>query len=70
MQSDVPQHAEKGMKAELKVAGGDGDLPSIPGISAPLEPDSYGMRWDAGALALAAAGGLAGMLLTLAALRH
>src|SRR6266508_3231122 len=24
---DVPQHTEKGMKAQLKVGGGDGDLP-------------------------------------------
>ena len=67
---DVPQHAEKGMKAELKVAGGDGDLPSIPGISAPLEPDAYSTRWDAGAIALAAIAGLAGLVLSLAALRR
>jgi hypothetical protein len=67
---DVPQHAEKGMKAELKVAGGDGDLPSIPGISAPLEPDAYPMRWDAGAILLVAAAGLAGVVLASAALRR
>jgi FtsP/CotA-like multicopper oxidase with cupredoxin domain len=67
---DVSQHAEKGMKAELKVAGGDGDLPSIPGISAPLEPDAYPMRWDVGGLALAAAAALAGAVLALAALRR
>lgn len=29
----VPQHEEKGMKAELKNGGGEGDLPNIPGIS-------------------------------------
>jgi FtsP/CotA-like multicopper oxidase with cupredoxin domain len=62
---DVPQHAEKGMKAELKVAGGDGDLPSIPGVSAPIEEDSYRVRWDVPSAALAAGGALAGMLLAL-----
>ena len=32
---DIAQHMEKGMKAQLKVGSGRGDLPSIPGISAP-----------------------------------
>jgi len=67
---DVPQHAEKGMKAELKVAGGDGDLPSIPGLTPPAEPDDYATRWDAGAIALAAAAALGGLVLTLGALRR
>lgn len=43
---EVPQHMEKGMKAQLKVAGGDGDLPSIPGVSAPVKGDSYLMAWN------------------------
>ena len=38
---DVAQHMEKGMKAQLKVHGGDGDLPSIPGLTAPRKPDAY-----------------------------
>jgi hypothetical protein len=42
---EVPQHMEKGMKAQLKVAGGDGDLPSIPGISAPVRADVYPVDW-------------------------
>lgn len=42
---ELPQHAEKGMKAQLKVDGGDGDLPSIPGISAPVNADSYSVEW-------------------------
>jgi FtsP/CotA-like multicopper oxidase with cupredoxin domain len=67
---DVPQHAEKGMKAELKVAGGDGDLPSIPGISAPLQPDRYRMRWDLATLSLGAAAGLAGALVSARLLRR
>ncbi len=42
---ELPQHMEKGMKAQLKVDGGDGDLPSIPGISAPINADSYPVDW-------------------------
>ncbi len=38
---DIAQHMEKGMKAQLKVGEGDGDLPSIPGITAPANPDDY-----------------------------
>lgn len=54
---DVPQHMEKGMKAQLKSGGGDGDLPSIPGRSAPRYPDSYRVTlgWGSGGLLLVAA---------------
>lgn len=38
---DIAQHMEKGMKAQLKVGAGDGDLPSIPGVTAPAVPDNY-----------------------------
>lgn len=38
---DVAQHMEKGMKAQLVVGKGSGDLPSIPGISRAFRPDSY-----------------------------
>jgi hypothetical protein len=38
---DIAQHMEKGMKAQLKVGDGDGDLPSIPGVTAPNVPDDY-----------------------------
>ncbi|MSS76813.1 MAG: copper oxidase [Methyloglobulus sp.] len=38
---DIAQHMEKGMKAQLKVGGGDGDLPSIPGVTAPVNQDDY-----------------------------
>jgi FtsP/CotA-like multicopper oxidase with cupredoxin domain len=67
---DVPQHAEKGMKAELTVAGGDGDLPSIPGVSAPVEADAYRVRWDASTLVLAGAVGIVGAMLGFRALRR
>ncbi len=43
---EIPQHQEHGMKAQLKVAGGDGDLPSIPGISDPVTPDNYPLEWS------------------------
>ncbi len=38
---DIAQHMEKGMKAQLKVGKGDGDLPSIPGVTASVIPDDY-----------------------------
>lgn len=38
---DIAQHMEKGMKAQLKVGKGDGDLPSIPGLTASVVPDDY-----------------------------
>ncbi len=38
---DIAQHMEKGMKAQLKVGDGDGDLPSIPGVTALTYPDDY-----------------------------
>jgi hypothetical protein len=38
---DIAQHMEKGMKAQLKVGNGDGDLPSIPGVTAPNVLDDY-----------------------------
>ncbi len=38
---DISQHMEKGMKAQLKVGKGKGDLPSIPGISDPKFPDIF-----------------------------
>ena len=38
---DIAQHMEKGLKGQLKVAGGDADLPSIPGITAPRYADKY-----------------------------
>jgi len=34
------------MKAQLKVDGGDGDLPSIPGISKPVRADVYPVDWS------------------------
>lgn len=43
---ELAQHMEKGMKAQLKVDGGDGDLPSIPGISKPVKADIYAVDWN------------------------
>ncbi len=65
---ELPQHAEKGMKAQLKAGGGDGDLPSIPGISAPVKADSYPLDWNqanVGLLALCVIAGAAAALLLL-----
>jgi len=38
---DIAQHMEKGMKAQLKVGKGDGDLPSIPNVTANVVQDDY-----------------------------
>jgi plastocyanin len=38
---DLAQHMEKGMKAQLKVGKGDGDLSSIPGVTAYVVADDY-----------------------------
>lgn len=58
---DVPHHMEKGMKAQLKVGGGDGDLPSIPGITGPRQADPYVVRWGTGGIGLACIAGLLGI---------
>ena len=42
---ELPQHMEKGMKAQLKVDGGDVDLPSIPGLTQPVKADIYPVDW-------------------------
>ena len=34
------------MKAQLKVDGGNGDLPSIPGLTAPVKADIYPVDWS------------------------
>ncbi|MBI3248459.1 MAG: copper oxidase [Deltaproteobacteria bacterium] len=43
---DIAQHMEKGMKAQLKVGGGNGDLPSIPGVTGPRQADLYPAPWS------------------------
>ncbi len=43
---EIAQHMEKGMKAQLKVDGGDVNLPSIPGISKPVKADIYPVDWQ------------------------
>lgn len=43
---EIAQHMEKGMKAQLKVDGGDVDLPSIPGLTKPVKADIYPVAWS------------------------
>ena len=38
---DIAQHMEKGMKGQLKIGKGNGDLPSIPGVTAYVIQDDY-----------------------------
>lgn len=40
---DIAQHMEKGMKGQLKIGKGSGDLPSIPGVTSYVIQDDY---WD------------------------
>lgn len=39
---DMATHMEKGMKAQLVVGNGSGDIPSIPGLTAARNPSPYG----------------------------
>ena len=41
---DMPQHMEKGLKGQVVVGKGNGDLSSIPGISGPLRSNTEGDR--------------------------
>ena len=66
---EMPQHMEKGMKAQLKVDGGDGDLPSIPGLTKPVRADSYPVDWNPAMWAMLGACVLAGCLVPLFLLR-
>ena len=38
---DITQHMEKGMKAQLKVGGGSGDLWAVPGVSGEFRRANY-----------------------------
>lgn len=60
---DIAQHMEQGMKGELRVGRGDGDLSSIPGVSARFRIDYYR---DPAQVVLAALGGFALTLVGLA----
>ncbi len=66
---DLAHHTEKGMKAQLKVGGGDGDLPSIPGLTGPRWPDPYPTEWTLGAAAWMLAAALVGAVLPFALMR-
>ena len=39
---DMATHMEKGMKAQLVVGNGSGDIPAIPGLTAARNPNQYG----------------------------
>lgn len=60
---DVPQHMEKGMKAQFKVGAGDGDLPSIPGVTGPRLRDPYSIVWNWWTHAAVVVFGSVGMIL-------
>src|SRR5207247_11051241 len=62
---DVPRQTEKGMRAQLKVGGGNGDLPSIPGVTGPRQPDLYPVRWSVGLEGATLLAGLVGAALAI-----
>lgn len=64
---DMAQHTEKGLRGEIRVGGGDGDLPSIPGLTGPLRPDPVA---GPGLGPLGALSALAGLIIGLLALRR
>jgi hypothetical protein len=65
---DIAQHTEKGMKAQLKVGGGDQDFPSIPGITAPNYPDSYEMEPSWSTIGSSLGAGIIGLALAIGGL--
>lgn len=67
---DMAQHTEKGLRGQLKAGGGDGDLPSVPGISGQIYPDVYQVEWNRFALAGIAIAGLFGAVLAVFGLKH
>jgi hypothetical protein len=58
---DMSQHTEKGLRGQLKVNGGSGDLVSIPGITAQAIPDPYDVQWDWMHLIILALAAIAGV---------
>lgn len=52
---DLAQHMEKGMKGQIKVGKGSGDLPSIPGLTDYVISDDYSVETAAPAAAPSAA---------------
>ncbi len=55
---DLAQHMEKGMKAQLVVGEGSGDLWSVPGVSADFRPGQYLAEGSEAWLAVALLAGL------------
>ncbi len=60
---ELSQHMENGMKAQITVNGGDGDFPSVPGISKPETADLYAVEWSSNSYILALAAFVIGFLL-------
>jgi len=53
------------MKAQLKVGGGNGDLPSILGVTGPRQPDLYPAQWSVGLEGATLLAGLVGAALAI-----
>ncbi|MGH8550814.1 MAG: copper oxidase [Methylococcales bacterium] len=64
---ELSQHMEKGMKAQLKVGDGDGDIPNIPGLTDTEGPDDYDVRWSGSHWLLSVLAALGGFALVVGA---
>lgn len=62
---DIAQHMEKGMKAQVLVGGGSGNLPSIPGITGQLNKDRYDLDTSISNLAIIAVLFLLGFVISI-----
>lgn len=67
---ELAQHMEHGMKAQMKVGEGDGDLPSIPGLTPVERPDRYAVEWSLTAKVVLAVSFLTGIVLIVFAARR
>jgi hypothetical protein len=67
---DIAQHTEKGMKAQLKVNGGSGDLPSIPGVTAARQSEPYHVHWSWWIVAVMVVASATGALVALWGMRR
>ena len=67
---DVSQHMETGLKGQLRVGKGRGNLSSVPGVSGPRYADAYRENAILTAFLEITFGGLAGVMMVFVMRRH
>jgi hypothetical protein len=58
---DISHHTEQGMIGQIKVSGGDSEIPGIPGLTAQRYPDAYPVEWSNTTIGLLILFGFAGI---------